>query len=255
MLVLPVLPSNRPWLRAVEGRTLAGMTTTFITGANKSLGYETARRLIAAGHAVIIGARDRERGRAAAEKLGARWVQIDVSSDESVARAALDVSEHEGAIDVLINNAGIPGPHKSADELTGADALDVLNTNVASIVRVTHAFLPLLRKSKAPRIINVSSGLGSFAATHDSARVESKVVLPLYSASKSAVTMLSTQYAKALKDVRVNAVDPGYTATDFNNHSGPQTITEGTDAIFVLATEPDSAGTGRFIDRHGTVQW
>jgi NAD(P)-dependent dehydrogenase (short-subunit alcohol dehydrogenase family) len=97
--------------------------------------------------------------------------------------------------------------------------------------------------------------MGSFAVTHDPERVESKVVLPLYSASKAAVTMLSTQYAKALKDVRVNAVDPGYTATDFNGHSGPQTITEGTEAIFALATEPDSAGSGRFIDRHGTVQW
>ena len=90
------------------------MTTTFITGANKSLGYETARRLIAAGHHVIVGARDPERGRAAAEALGARWVQIDVSSDESVARAAADVAEHEGAVDVLINNAGIRGNVKSS---------------------------------------------------------------------------------------------------------------------------------------------
>jgi NAD(P)-dependent dehydrogenase (short-subunit alcohol dehydrogenase family) len=231
------------------------MTTTFITGANKSLGYETARRLITAGHAVIIGARDPERGRAAAERLGARWVQIDVADDESVARAAADVAAHEGALDVLINNAGILGSHAAADRLTGADALEVLNTNVASIVRVTRAFLPLLRQTKAPRIINVSSGLGSFAATHDPERVESKVVAPLYAASKAAVTMLSTQYAKALKDVRVNAVDPGYTATDFNAHSGPQTVTEGTDAIVALATEPDSAGSGRFIDRRGTVGW
>jgi NAD(P)-dependent dehydrogenase (short-subunit alcohol dehydrogenase family) len=231
------------------------MTTTFITGANKSLGYETARRLIAAGHSVIIGARDAERGRAAADKLGVRWVQIDVSSDDSVARAAADVAGHEGAIDVLINNAGILGSHAPAEQLSGVDALEVLNTNVASIVRVTQAFLPLLRKAKAPRIINVSSGLGSFAVTHDAARVESQVVVPLYAASKSAVTMLSTQYAKALKDVRVNAVDPGYTATDFNGHSGPQTVTEGTDAIVALATERDSEGTGRFVDRHGNLPW
>lgn len=229
--------------------------TTFITGANKSLGYETARRLIAVGHQVIIGARDAGRGRAAAEALGARWVQIDVTSDESVARAAANVAEHEGAIDVLINNAGIFGSNLPVDELTGADALEVLNTNVAGIVRVTHAFLPLLRKAKAPRIINVSSGLGSFAATHDPERIESRVVAPLYSASKAAVTMLSTRYAVALKDVRVNAVDPGYTATDFNHHSGPQTLTEGTDAIFLLATEPDSQGSGRCIDRHGTLRW
>lgn len=169
------------------------MTTTFITGANKSLAYETARRLIAAGHTVIIGARDPGRGRAAADRLGARSVQIDVASDESVARAAADVAEHEGALDIMITNAGILGSHAPADQLTGADALEVLNINVASIVRVTRAFLPLLRQTKAPRIINVSSGLGSFAATHDPDRVESKVVAPLYAASKAAVTMLSTQ--------------------------------------------------------------
>jgi NAD(P)-dependent dehydrogenase (short-subunit alcohol dehydrogenase family) len=230
------------------------MTTTFITGANKSLGFETARRLIAAGHTVIIGARDPARGRAAAEKLGARWIQIDVANDESVARAAAELAASEGAIDVLINNAGILGSHASVDQLTGADALEVLNTNVASIVRVTHAFLPLLRRAKTPQIINVSSGLGSFAITHHPDRVESTVVVPLYAASKSAVTMLSTQYAKALPDVRVNAVDPGYTATDFNNHSGPQTVTEGTDAIVALATGLEPR-TGRFIDRHGTVPW
>jgi NAD(P)-dependent dehydrogenase (short-subunit alcohol dehydrogenase family) len=231
------------------------MTTTFITGANKSLGFETAKRLIAAGHTVILGARDPERGIAAAKSLGARWVQIDVTHDESVARAAADIAAREGALDVLINNAGIFGGFKPAEQYTGADALAVLDTNVASIVRVTHAFLPLLRKTKAPRIINVTSGLGSFASTQDPSRIEGTVIAPLYSASKAAVTMLTTQYAKAFKDVRVNAVDPGYTATDFNNHAGPQTITEGTDAMVALATEPDTAGTGRFIDRHGTVAW
>ncbi len=231
------------------------MTTTFITGANKSLGFETARRLIAAGHTVILGARDPDRGRTAAQELGARFVQIDVTDDASVARAAADVAAHEGALDVLVNNAGILGSHSPAEALTGADAHAVFDTNVIGIVRVTNAFVPLLRKATAPRIINVTSGLGSFAATHDPDRIESKVVTPLYSASKAAVTMLTTQYAKALKDIRVNAVDPGYTATDFNGHSGPQTITEGTDAIVALATEPDTAGTGRLVDRHGPLHW
>lgn len=230
------------------------MTTTFITGANKSLGYETARRLIAAGHTVLLGARDPERGQAAAKALGARWVQIDVTSDASVERAARDVAAREGAIDVLVNNAGILGSSAPADQLVGRDALAVFDTNVAGIVRVTHAFLPLLRKGKAPRIINVSSGLGSFATTHDPARIESRVIAPLYAASKAAVTMLSTQYAKALNDVRVDAVDPGYTATDFNGHSGPQTVTEGTDAIVALVTEEGGA-TGRLVDRHGPLAW
>lgn len=104
-------------------------------------------------------------------------------------------------------------------------------------------------------MINVSSGMGSFTLTHDPERVEAQVVAPLYTASKAAVTMLTTQYAKALPGIRINAADPGYTATDLNGHSGPQTLTEGTDAIITLATEDPDAGTGRFIDRYGLVRW
>jgi NAD(P)-dependent dehydrogenase (short-subunit alcohol dehydrogenase family) len=231
------------------------MTITFITGANKGLGYETARRLIELGQTVIIGARDRERGQIAADVLGARFVPIDVTDDGSVHQAALDVEAHEGHIDTLINNAGIIGRHAPADELTAADAELVFQTNVFSIVRVTGAFLPLLRKSTTPAVINVSSGMGSFAATHDPERIESTIAAPLYTSSKAAVTMLTTQYAKALPDIRINAADPGYTATDLNNHGGSQTVTEGTDAIVTLATEGTDAGSGRFIDRFGTVAW
>ncbi|WP_053847245.1 SDR family NAD(P)-dependent oxidoreductase [Streptomyces sp. NRRL B-24085] len=231
------------------------MTTTFITGANKSLGYETARRLIEAGHTVLVGARDPERGRAAADALGARFVQIDVTDDVSVAAAAADVAAHEGGIDVLINNAGVPGPHVPADELTAADANAVFDVNVVGIVRVTHAFLPLLRRSSNPVVVNVSSGMGSFQLTHDTSRAEGRAVVPLYTASKAAVTMLTTQYAKSLPDVKVNAADPGYTATDFNGHSGPQTLSEGTDAIVALATIGADGPTGVFRDRHGAVAW
>jgi NAD(P)-dependent dehydrogenase (short-subunit alcohol dehydrogenase family) len=230
-------------------------TITFITGANKGLGYETARRLTELGHTVILGARDPERGAAAAGRLGVRFVQIDVTDDASVARAAADVEAREGRVDVLINNAGIIGRRVAAADLTGDDARLVFDTNVLSIVRVTHAFLPLLGKSDAPAVINVSSGVGSFTLTHDPDRVESTISAPLYPASKAAVTMLTMQYAKALPDIRFNAADPGYTATDLNGHSGPQTVTEGTDAIVALATEPATAGTGRFVDRFGAVPW
>ncbi|MFJ6894171.1 SDR family NAD(P)-dependent oxidoreductase [Streptomyces hokutonensis] len=229
------------------------MTTTFITGANKGLGHETARRLLALGHTVIVGARDEERGAAAAAELGARFVRIDVTDEASVAAAAADVAVHEGVLDVLINNAGVHGPHGDPTELTGADALAVFDVNVFGAVRTTTAFLPLLRRSADPVVINVSSGMGSLAITHDPSRIESSVVAPLYTASKAALTMLTTQYAKALKDVRVNAADPGYTATDLNGHSGPQTVTEGTDAIVRLATEGPDAGSGRFIDREGPL--
>jgi len=235
------------------------MTTTFITGANKSLGYETARRLVELGHTVLVGARDESRGRAAAEALGARFVQIDVTDDASVAAAAADVAAHEGTVDVLVNNAGVVGTHAAAADITAADALEVFDVNVFGIIRVTHAFLPLMKTSANPVVVNVTSGLGSFEATHDDSRVESRVTAPLYTSSKSAVTMLTTQYAKGLLEavpgIKVNAVDPGYTATDFNGHSGTQTVTEGTDAIVEMATIGVDGPTGAFRDRQGVVGW
>jgi NAD(P)-dependent dehydrogenase (short-subunit alcohol dehydrogenase family) len=182
-------------------------------------------------------------------------VPVDVTDDPSVARAAADIEAHEGRVDTLINNAGITGRRATAEDLTGDDARAVFDTNVFSVVRVTHAFLPLLGKSDSLAVINVSSGLGSFAVTHDPGRVEYTITAPLYPASKAAVTMLTMQYAKALPGIRFNAADPGYTATDLNGHSGAQTVTEGTDAIVALATEPAEAGTGRFIDRFGPVPW
>ncbi|WP_375483508.1 SDR family NAD(P)-dependent oxidoreductase [uncultured Mycobacterium sp.] len=231
------------------------MTITLITGGNKGLGYETARRLIAEGHQVYLGARNPERGQRAADDLGAQFVELDVTDDASVARAADELMRQTGALDILINNAGIVGPHTSVADLTGLDAQDVFNTNVFSIVRTTHAFLPLLNKSDATVIVNVSSGLGSFALVHDQSRIESSVPGALYQASKSAVLMLTVQYARQLPNIRINAVDPGYTATDLNGHSGTQTVTEGTDAIVAMATIAADGPTGTFTDRHGTVPW
>ena len=231
------------------------MTITFITGANKGLGHETARRLIELGHTVVVGARDPERGAAAARDLGARFVRIDVTDDASVAAAAADVEQHEGRIDVLINNAGVSGPMGDPSKLTADEVRSVYDVNVFGVVRTTTAFLPLLSRSPDPVVINVSSGMGSLAATHDPARAESHVIAPVYTSSKAALIMLTTQYAKALPAVRINAADPGYTATDFNGHSGPQTVTEGTDAIVALATEGPGHGSGRFVDRHGEIAW
>ena len=230
------------------------MTTTFITGANKSLGLETARRLVEAGHTVLLGARDRERGRAAAASLGARFVRIDVTDDASVQAAAADVAAHEGTIDVLVNNAGVLGKVGPVEEYTAADVSAVLDVNVVGIVRVTHAFLPLLRNSPNPVIVNVSSGMGSFGMTQDPARIESQYTLPLYSASKAAVTMLTTQYARELKDVKVNAADPGQTATDFTGGLG-HGVAEGAESIVTLATIGPDGPTGQFIDRSGNLPW
>lgn len=219
------------------------------------LGYETARRLIEKGHTVLLGARDPELGGKAAAALGARFVQIDVTDDRSVAAAADDVEKHEVSLDVLINNAGISGTHGEAGDLTAADFHAVFDVNVAGVIRTSTAFLPLLRRSSDPPIINVSSGMGSLAATHDPSRVESRLVAPAYTSSKAALTMLMTQYAKAFKDIRINAADPGYTATDLNANSGPQTVTEGTDAVVSLATEGPGSGSGRFVDRDGEISW
>jgi NAD(P)-dependent dehydrogenase (short-subunit alcohol dehydrogenase family) len=228
------------------------MTTTLITGANRGLGYETARRLIAAGHSVWMGARNPQDGQEAADRLGGRFVQLDVTDDASVASAAATIAAN-GGLDVLINNAGIPGAHRAAEELTADDALAVYDTNVVSIVRLTHAFVPVLRASVAPTIVNVTSGMGSFAFVHDPEHIESTIAAPLYQSSKSAVTMLTVQYAKALPEMRINAADPGYTATEFNGNRGTQTVQEGTDAIVELATRGGAGPTGTFINRAGVA--
>jgi NAD(P)-dependent dehydrogenase (short-subunit alcohol dehydrogenase family) len=228
------------------------MTTTLITGANKGLGYETVRRLIEAGHTAWMGARDTTRGQQAADALGGRFVQLDVTSGASVAGAAEKVAA-AGGLDVLNNNAGISGPRSQAPELTAEDALAVYGTNVVSIVRMISTFVPILRASSAPTIVNVTSGLGSFALVHDPERIESKINALLYTSSKSAVTMLTVQYAKAFPEMRINAADPGYTATDFNGNNGTQTVQEGTDAIVELATRGGEGPTGTFINRSGVA--
>jgi NAD(P)-dependent dehydrogenase (short-subunit alcohol dehydrogenase family) len=227
------------------------MTTTLITGANKGLGYETARRLLAEGHDVWVGARDAARGQAAADELGARFVQLDVTDDASVAAAV----ETVGELDVLVNNAGISGGMVPVPEVTPDVVERVLATNVVGIVRVTQAFTPLLKRSPNPVIVNVSSGMGSIGITSDPERLESTLVGLQYPASKAAVNMLTTQYAKALPEMRVNCVDPGYTATDFNRHSGHKTVEQGADVIVQMALLDSSGPTGTYVDDQGTVPW
>jgi NAD(P)-dependent dehydrogenase (short-subunit alcohol dehydrogenase family) len=231
------------------------MTITLITGANKGLGYETARRLIELGHTVLAGARDPQRGTKAAHELGATFIDLDPTDDDSVEAAAAWVGNEYGHLDVLINNAGTAAPRLSAQELTADAAMEGFAINVIGPIRVMHAFLPLLRAAEHPRIVNVSSGAGSFQRILDPGTVENAVTLPVYPATKAALTMLTVQYARALHDILVNAADPGFTGTDFNNHRGTQTVTEGTDAIVHLATLPPDGPTGTFQDRHGLVPW
>jgi NAD(P)-dependent dehydrogenase (short-subunit alcohol dehydrogenase family) len=233
---------------------MSTMTTTLITGANKGLGKETARRLIGDGHDVWIGARDSERGRAAADELGARFVRIDVTEDDSVAAAAAEI-ETAGGLDVLVNNAGIAGGFTPVPEVTAADMRRVYETNVFGIVRMLHSFIPLLERSDEPVVVNVSSGMGSLRVTTDPDRLESTLIGLAYPSSKAAVNMLTSQYAKAYPDMRINAVDPGYTATDLNDHRGTQSIEEGAEIIVRMASAGTTARTGGFFAMSGPVPW
>ncbi|HEY1479573.1 MAG TPA: SDR family NAD(P)-dependent oxidoreductase [Gaiellales bacterium] len=230
------------------------MTTTLITGANKGLGLETARALLELGHDVWVGARDPDRGEQAARDLGARFVRIDVTDDASVSHAAATL-EREGGLDVLVNNAGIAGGRTPVPEVTVDDLRAIYETNVFGLVRVTQAFVPLLLRSGGPVIVNVSSGMGSLAVTTDPTRLESSIVGLAYPSSKTAVNMLTSQYAKAYPQIRVNAVDPGYTATDLNGHRGTQTVAEGARAIVRAACLANDGPTGSFLDAAGRVPW
>jgi NAD(P)-dependent dehydrogenase (short-subunit alcohol dehydrogenase family) len=230
-------------------------TITLVTGANKGLGYETARRLLAAGHTVLASARNAKRGQRAAEELGATFLPIDVTDDASVTAAAEQVRERYGRLDVLINNAGIVGPRQPLPEIATAEVGATLETNLVGVVRVTHAFLPLLRAAEHPRIVNVSSGTGRISWQHENGWPQ-HTAPPIYATSKAALTMLTLQYAHALPAILVNAAWPGYTATDLNEHQGRQTLTEGTDAIVHLATLPRDGPTATFQGRDGaTAPW
>jgi NAD(P)-dependent dehydrogenase (short-subunit alcohol dehydrogenase family) len=231
------------------------MTTTLITGANKGLGQEAARLLVGAGHDVYLGARDPERGAAAARALGCRFLALDVLEDESVAAAARTIEKEQGTLDVLVNNAGITGRSVPAEEMTAEDVQRVYATNVFGVVRVTRAFLPLLRRSAAPVIVNVSSGLGSLAVTTDPTLPWSAWKGLAYPSSKAALNMLTSQYAKNFPQIRINAVDPGYTATDLNGHRGTQTVEEGAEALVAMATIGPHGPTGGFFNRDGAVPW
>jgi NAD(P)-dependent dehydrogenase (short-subunit alcohol dehydrogenase family) len=235
------------------------MTTTLVTGANKGIGYETARQLIAAGHTVYVGARDAGRGRAAAGRLGARFVELDVTDDASVA-AAVETIESGGGLDVLVNNAGVEGREPGGGvagpaDVTADQVRDLFDTNVFGVVRVTRAFLPLLERSAAPVVVNVSSGL---ARTADLANPDSFTAFYpgiAYPASKAALNMVTVQYAKAFPAFRINAVDPGYTKTDLNHNSGTQTVEQGAEAAVRLAQVGPDGPTGGFFDAAGPVAW
>lgn len=241
-------------------------TTVLITGANKGLGLEAARRLGEQGWTVFLGSRDGARGQAAADKLAAEGVNVvmvplDVTSQESVSDAVRLVREHTDRLDVLINNAGAPGNIVAPADATADEIHSVYDTNVYGPIRVTHAFLPLLEAAENPRVVMVSSGGGSFAVVTDPDQPVSKMHELAYSSSKAALNMITVRYAQALPKIKFNVATPGevanrkFAATDMNHHTGQLTVTEGTDSIVELAMIDADGPTGIFIDRLGPVAW
>lgn len=227
------------------------MTVTLITGANKGIGFETARQLLELGHVVYIGARDAERGGKAAAELGARFVQLDVTDDASVSSALASIDADEGKLDVLVHNAGV-----LETEMDGPSALRSFDTNAVGIVRVTQAALPLLRKSVNPHVVTISSSAGSFWAVTNPDRPESDLPLALYSASKAAATMLTVQYAKSHPGIRFNALEPGPTATDMTARFGIGRSPEESAAVVVaLATSGREGPTGTLRDENGELHF
>jgi NAD(P)-dependent dehydrogenase (short-subunit alcohol dehydrogenase family) len=234
--------------------------TALVTGANKGIGFETVRRLAGLGWTVWLGARDQARLAGAVTRLGdlvpggdVRPLLLDVTSDESVAISRDLVERESGSLDVLVNNAGISGRFVGPEDTVPADFLPVYGVNVLGTVRMTGAFLPLLRKAAEPRLVMVSSGMGSFALTTDPNRVESSFASIVYPSSKAALNMVTSQYARSFRDIRVCAVDPGYTATDFNGNRGTQTVEEGAEPV-VQACVADAL-PGVFLGRDGVVAW
>ena len=233
-----------------------------VTGGNKGIGFAIARGLAQAGDQVLIGCRDGARGEAAAASLRAEGLVVDalpldVTDDASIASAAKLVETRFGRLDVLVNNAGI-----ALDRQTGTLPLsqimrDTFAVNVIGVACMIEAFAPLLTRSKAGRIVNLSSGLGSLALNSDPAGEYAAFKFPAYNSSKAAVNMLTVVYAARLADkgIKVNAVDPGYTATDLNAHRGTRTPAQGAAIAVRLASLDDAGPTGGFFDEAGVVSW
>ncbi|MBM0240064.1 SDR family NAD(P)-dependent oxidoreductase, partial [Micromonospora sp. ATA32] len=218
-----------------------------------------ARRLTQQATPLRWAAGDAERGRRAAEQLGARAVQLDVTDDASVEAAAKAI-EADGGLDVLINNAGIE-ERGAGNIVIGAAAVtadmmrETFETNVFGTVRVTHAFLPLLQRSATPVVVNLSSGLASLTRVTDAGTPTYAYPGVAYPASKTAVNMITVQYAKAFPNMRINAVEPGFTKTDLNGNTGIQTVEQGAEIIVRMAQVGPDGPTGGYFDAEGPLPW
>ncbi|GAA0246500.1 SDR family oxidoreductase [Saccharothrix mutabilis subsp. mutabilis] len=247
-------------------------TTALITGANKGIGRATAELLAAAGATVLIGARDRRRGEEAAAAIradggDAHAVTLDVTDPTTATTAAAWVEQRFGRLDVLVNNAGVTGsgrvaPLDAVDQVPSTVDLgmvrSVFETNVFGVIAVTNALLPLLRRSPAARVVNVSSAAGSLSLNADpNGPLAALLPSAAYSPSKAALNALTVQYANELREdgILVNAADPGYVDTDINDHTGFLTPAQGAAVVLRLATLAADGPTGGFFGADGPVPW
>ncbi|HEY7001451.1 MAG TPA: SDR family NAD(P)-dependent oxidoreductase [Candidatus Udaeobacter sp.] len=230
------------------------MKTALITGANKGIGYEVARQLAGQGFQVFVGARSRDAGRKAANQIAKKsgkaiFLEIDVADDVSVTAAAREFARAADHLDVLVNNAGIIVDGDNAIlEISDEQLRKTLQTNTIGALRVTRAFVPLLRKSKAPRVINVSSGGGQLTGGADGWS-------PAYCISKTALNGVTTQLAAALPNFAVNSVCPGWVRTDMGGKGAARSVEEGADAIVWLATSAPQKLTGKFLRDRKEIPW
>lgn len=232
------------------------MKTVLITGANKSIGLETARQLLQQGYFVYLGCRDIKKGQQAVTQLQSEGlaqvepIEIDVDHIESIKAAREILGGKTKVLDVLINNAGVGGPMPQTALETDISAFkQVFETNFFGVIEVTQAFIDLLKQSPEPRIVNVTSGLGSLTLHNDPNWIHYQVKPVSYVASKAALNAYTIVLAYNLKDTpfKVNAVDPGYTATDFNNHSGPGTVPDAAARVVKAAVLGQDGPTGQFF--------
>ena len=234
-----------------------------VTGANKGLGFQTAKQLAEQDITVLLGCRDESRGKQAEEKLQAEnldvtFLQIDVASEDSIIKARNEVEKEFSRLDILVNNAGImPDLGIPMAEVPIKDIVNTLNVNVVGPMATIKYFLPLLKKSAGGRIVNVSSGLGSLTQNADPNYMYYPYKLLAYNSSKAALNSVTLSYAFDLKgtNIKINSADPGYCATDLNGNSGPRTPEQGAAIAVKLATIPNDGPHGGFFDDNGIVPW
>jgi NAD(P)-dependent dehydrogenase (short-subunit alcohol dehydrogenase family) len=235
-----------------------------VTGANKGIGYEIAAGLGALGWSVGVGARDDQRRAAAVERLRAAGVDafgvpLDVTDDSSAAAAARLIEDQAGRLDVLVNNAAIAGSMpQQPTRIDPATIRTVVENNVIGVTRVTNAMMPLLRRSASPRIVNMSSSVGSLTRqSGPDAEQTAGPVAVAYAPSKTFLNAVTLQYAREFSgtNILINAGCPGYVATDLNGFRGVRTPEQGAAIAIKLATLPDDGPTGQFFDDAGVVPW